>query len=214
MRPFITTLVLTGALFGLSQAAARPQAPRPDGLAPLDASAPVTYFVERGTSGAAYREGDPELARWALQAWERAANGKLRFAQGEAGRAILQVHWVPAAAGEYGEMRRTLVNGRPGASVFIRPDTEALGPDIARAARTDPLMRETIVYLTCVHEIGHALGLSHTANFADIMYFFGYGGDIPEFFSRYRRQLRVRDDIGHVSGLSADDVARLRTLYP
>jgi predicted Zn-dependent protease len=97
--------------------------------------------------------------------------------------------------------------------VFIRPDTEALGPDIARLARTDALLRDTIVYLTCLHELGHALGLAHTSAFRDIMYFFGYGGDIPGFFGRYREQLRTRADIATVSGLSADDVSRVRALY-
>ena len=64
-----------------------------------------------------------------------------------------------------------------------------------------------------MHELGHALGLSHTAAFDDIMFFFGYGGDIVEYFDRYRRALQSRDDIADNAGLSADDVATLRALY-
>ena len=45
------------------------------------------------------------------------------------------------------------------------------------------------------------------------MYFFGYGGDIPKYFDRYRSQLRSRPDIAKVSGLSSGDVTRLKTLY-
>jgi hypothetical protein len=45
------------------------------------------------------------------------------------------------------------------------------------------------------------------------MYFFGYGGDIPGFFTRYRTQLTSRADIQNTSGLSADDIARVRALY-
>jgi len=77
----------------------------------------------------------------------------------------------------------------------------------------DALLRDAIVYLTCLHETGHALGLAHTAAFADIMYSFQYGGDIPEYFGRYRRLLTSRKDIRKHSGMSADDRRRLVELY-
>jgi hypothetical protein len=57
------------------------------------------------------------------------------------------------------------------------------------------------------------LGLAHTAEFGDVMYFFGFGGDIEEFFGRYRRGLSERGDIRAASGLSAGDLAQLETLY-
>jgi hypothetical protein len=182
-------------------------------LVPLDDTGRVTYFIAEGTPESQYRPSDRELATWALRAWERSTGGALRFAPSREEEALVRVHWVNAADGQYGEMRPVQVNGRRGAEVFVRPDTDGLGGEMARLARTDPLMRDTIVYLTCVHELGHALGLSHTDDFSDIMYFFGFGGDIPGFFGRYRTQLKTRDDIAGVSGLSAGDIERLAALY-
>ena len=77
----------------------------------------------------------------------------------------------------------------------------------------DRILRDAIVYLTCLHETGHALGLEHTANFADIMYSFQYGGDIPEYFGRYRRLLKVRADIAKHAGMSDADRRRVVEIF-
>ena len=183
-------------------------------LGPLDEDGVVSYFIATPAEEAQARERDRELAVWALESWERAAGGKLKFVPAPSeSDALVRLYWVPAAGGQYGEMRPLDVRGRRGAAVYIRPDTTALGPNVAAAARLDALFRDTVVYLTCLHELGHALGLGHTGEFEDVMYFFGLGGDINEFFGRYRRTLTERADIRGSSGLSPGDLAQLTKLY-
>jgi Matrixin len=178
-----------------------------------ESNEPVTYFVGEGKTSVGYRPGDRELALWAFQAWQRSAGKNLRFEPASESAALVRILWAEPGGGEYGETQPLLVHGKRGAMVFIRPDVEALGPDIARRANADDLLRDSIVYLTCLHELGHALGLQHTRDFRDIMYFFGYGGDIAEYFGRYRARIHTRDDIASVSGLSDADVIRIRALY-
>src|SRR5688572_14470887 len=148
---------------------------------PLDTSQPVPYYIDDGTGRTGFRPSDRELAAWAVAAWQRYAGTALELVQGHESTALVRLYWADQREGQYGEMRPLIVRGRNGAAVYIRPDMEGLGPGIARRTAEDDLLRDSIVYLTCVHELGHALGLSHTASFDDIMYYFGYGGDIVEF---------------------------------
>jgi hypothetical protein len=210
-HPRFPCVALAAAMLAASSAAgAQTLAP----LGPLEAGGAVTYFIATPLEDAQARPADADLAAWALESWERAAGGALKFvpAANEAD-ALVRLYWVPAAGGQYGEMRPLEVEGRRGAAVYIRPDTTALGDQVATRAGLDPLFRDTIVYLTCLHELGHALGLAHTGDFDDVMYFFGFGGDIGEFFGRYRRTLRAREDIRGSPGLSAGDLAQLEALY-
>ncbi len=182
-------------------------------LAPFDISRAIPYFIAEGKGKTGFRSTDTELARWALEDWRMSSGAAIRFEPAPESSALVRLYWAEPSEEQYGEMKPIAVDGRLGAALYIRPDVASLDPDIAARAGRDPFLRDSIVYLTCVHELGHALGLRHTSDYRDIMYFFGYGGDIPKYFARYREQLRSRTDIAKVSGLSSGDVTRLKALY-
>jgi hypothetical protein len=162
-----------------------------------------TYWVQPCTDAASMcQPDDPQLAAWAFEAWQKASGGELEFTRVKGPEhARIRLYWASAEQGMYGETRPMFFEGQVGAEVYVRPSP--------LSSNGDRLLRDAIVYLTCLHESGHALGLTHTAVFEDIMYSFQYGGDFNEYFGRYRRKLATRADIAKNSGLSAADRARL-----
>lgn len=174
-----------------------------------------TYWIEPCTRAEAECEsGDARLAEWAMDAWQKASKGGIRFEKSAFTKARIRLYWASSGnAGLYGEARPIEVDGKPGAEVAIRPSLHALGHKVEGVGVKDKLFRHVVVYLTCLHEIGHALQLPHTRNFTDIMYSFEYGGNILEYFGRFRRKLTDVEDIQKVSGLSAEDERRLLSIY-
>ena len=181
----------------------------------LAAAETFTYWIEPCSRPVLSCEAaDEQLAQWALQSWQNASAGRLAFTSTTEAKARIRIRWVTGREGLYGQTRGVAADPTTGADVYVRPTLDGLGPDITALATKDKLFRDTIIHLTALHELGHALGLPHTRRYADIMYNFAYGGDFTEYFNRYRRKLETRDSIPKASGLSGDDIKQLLTLFP
>src|SRR5579863_4916800 len=113
--------------------------PQGSGLGKLDATQPIPYFIADGTGKTGYRASDRELALWALQAWQRAAGGRVRFEPASESKALVRLHWASPDEDEFGETQPFMIDGRRGADVYIVLDVDALGPEYAASVKNDDL---------------------------------------------------------------------------
>lgn len=190
-------LAILGAV--LPQWAAQPQRRTPR----WPAQAVITMWMDARSAPA----GAEALLDRALAAWTHAAAGRFVM-QKAVSRDVASIRVRFAQAdGIYGETAPRIDR----ATGFIG-SAEIL---IAGGIPGDEIHQRIVVYLTALHELGHALGLPHTDAFEDIMYSFRRPDDGARYFGAYRRRLRSSEDIGsdRATGLSPADVAALRSLY-
>jgi hypothetical protein len=153
------------------------------------------------------RERNRELVRLAVVNWQEAASGLLHFEESEEVPAEgLRIFFArdqpnfgtarPVVDGGTGEIRSAVVI-------------------IASDPMGDRLQRDLIVYLTALHELGHALGLAHSERRGEIMFGFHEPSDAEWTFRAYRKKLRSIEDIGSARALAITDADRkaIRALY-
>jgi hypothetical protein len=165
----------------------------------------AVILVSIDSSGAP--AGAPAFVERAMKTWTDAASGRFTLKKAATrDDAALRVRFVSSQA-LFGEALPR-VDPRNGAIVAAEV---AINADVAG----DALQQRIIVYLTALHELGHALGLPHTDEFETIMYSFRRPDDGARYFGAYRQRLRSVDDIGSpaATGLAAADIAALRALY-
>ena len=177
---------------------------------PVDVAGPIPFFIDEPDPKRGGRPGDRWLAERALHAWDDALEGWLCMTPAPAIEAALRIYWG-MTGDRLGLMHAIEVGHYRGGEVYVDPNPERFHPQLAEACREDPLFRDAVVYLTLLHETGHALGLVHTTGMRDAMYF---GGDFVGFFKAYRAKLQTREDIRRHPGFSDEDLTRLRGLYP
>lgn len=167
------------------------------------AHAVITVWLDRRTAPPV---ADTLLER-ALSTWTRAADGRFVLRNTASRDAALVRVRFARADGIYGETapRVDRTTGAIGsADVLIAGDVPG-----------DPMQQRIVIYLTALHELGHALGLPHSDAFGDIMYRFRRADDGERYFGAYRKRLSSSEEIGteRATGLSSGDVAALRALY-
>src|SRR6185436_18177389 len=82
-----------------------------------------SFWVEPCTNPeSACQSGDPQLAEWALKAWQNASEGALDLTRAEdPAHAQIRIIWATAEQGMYGEARPIQVDGKRGAVIYVRP---------------------------------------------------------------------------------------------
>lgn len=138
---------------------------------------PLQVFIEDGQQISGYRPQFKDILMNALYSWTDASKGKLTFTQATSkDKADIICLWTKSL-----NMDTELPSGRPNAGASFYEDFAEASPgniNILKVRIKLPVRRPTDgqpvtdaeMRCTCLHEIGHALGIDiHSPNSADMM---------------------------------------------
>jgi predicted Zn-dependent protease len=138
---------------------------------PLDRM-PLKVFIEDGSGTEGFRDYYPDFMRKAFNEWQNTSNGKISWREvSSPQQADIVCTWTsnakPKGPGvEAGETKSTIgVNRLTGQQNIIRANISVLTSLMGRS------FSDTDTYKTCLHEVGHAIGMEgHSNTQSDIMY--------------------------------------------
>lgn len=135
---------------------------------------PLKVFVNEGTGVQGYKPHYRSYVNRAMDAWCKASGGKLSYTMVNSAKAAdLTVTWLcrPIKLNEGGKLRVKQGDTKTypyGSAEINHADVELNCMHMFDAGKE---LESGQVASLCMHEIGHALGLDHSSNFNDVMYF-------------------------------------------
>src|SRR5262245_61696622 len=105
LRAHVRSRVLALAALSViaSGSAGRAQRGFSSDVSPLDPTGRISYFIADGIPRSGFRDGDADLALWALREWERKSRSAVQFERiPDEAASLLRIYWLPSAATNIG----------------------------------------------------------------------------------------------------------------